>query len=37
MKYKLNNVTFMIFTDIDGTFIDNDTFYEGDNFDIARE
>ena len=37
MNYKLNNVTLMIFTDIDGTFIDNDTFYEGDNFDIARE
>ena len=37
MNYKLNNVTLMIFTDIDGTFIDNDTFYEGDNFDIAHE
>ncbi len=37
MNFKLNNATLIIFTDIDGTFIDNDTFYEGDNFIMARE
>ena len=37
MDFKLKNVTLMVFTDIDGTFIDNDVFFEGQNFEIARK
>ena len=37
MDFKLKNVTLMVFTDIDGTFIDNDVFGEGQNFEIAKK
>ena len=37
MDFKLKNVTLMVFTDIDGTFIDNDVFCEGQNFEIAKK
>ena len=34
MNFKLKNNTLVIFSDIDGTFLDHDTFSEGDNFEI---
>ena len=34
MNFKLRNTSLVIFTDIDGTFLDHDTFSEGDNFEI---
>ena len=36
MDFELKKITLMIFTDIDGTLINNDTFYEGENIEIAQ-
>ena len=37
MKFSIKNVTLLIFTDIDGTFIDNDTFDKGLNAKTVSE
>ena len=37
MKFSIKNMTLLIFTDIDGTFIDNDTFDEGLNTKTVSE
>ena len=37
MKFTIKNMTLLIFTDIDGTFIDNDTFDEGLNTKTVSE
>jgi predicted mannosyl-3-phosphoglycerate phosphatase (HAD superfamily) len=37
MKFSIKNVTLLIFTDIDGTFINNDTFDEGLNTKTVSE
>ena len=37
MKFSIKNVTLLIFTDIDGTFIDNDTFDKGLNAETVSE
>lgn len=34
MNFKLKNINLVIFSDIDGTFLDHETFDEGNNFDI---
>ena len=36
MDFELKKITLLIFTDIDGTLINNDTFYEGENIEIAE-
>ena len=36
MDFELKKITLLIFTDIDGTLINNDTFYEGRNIEIAQ-
>ena len=36
MDFDLKKITLIIFTDIDGTLINNDTFYEGANIEIAE-
>tara|TARA_B100000242_G_scaffold293824_1_gene273234 strand:- start:7338 stop:8195 length:858 start_codon:yes stop_codon:yes gene_type:complete len=36
MNFDLKEITVLIFTDIDGTFINNDTFNEGGNIEIAE-
>jgi len=36
MSFELKKITLLIFTDIDGTLIDNDTFFEGKNVEIAE-
>ena len=36
MDFELKKITLLIFTDIDGTLINNDTFYEGENIEIAQ-
>ena len=36
MDFELKKITLLIFTDIDGTLINNDTFYEGENIKIAE-
>ena len=35
MNFDLKQITLLIFTDIDGTLINNDTFFEGKNIEIA--
>ena len=37
MKFSIKNMTLLIFTDIDGTFINNDTFDEGSNTETIWE
>jgi mannosyl-3-phosphoglycerate phosphatase len=37
MKFSIKNMTLLIFTDIDGTFINNDTFDEGLNAETVSE
>ena len=36
MNFDLKQITLLIFTDIDGTLINNDTFFEGKNIEIAE-
>ena len=36
MNFELKKITLLIFTDIDGTLINNDTFFEGKNIEIAE-
>ena len=36
MNFELKKITLLIFTDIDGTFINNDTFHEGSNIRVAE-
>ena len=36
MNFELKKITLVIFTDIDGTFINNDTFHEGSNIRVAE-
>ena len=36
MNFELKKITLLIFTDIDGTFINNDTFHEGSNVRVAE-
>ncbi len=36
MNFELKRITLLIFTDIDGTLISNDTFFEGKNIKIAE-
>ena len=36
MNFELKKITLLIFTDIDGTFINNDTFNEGSNVRVAE-
>ena len=36
MNFDLKKTTLLIFTDIDGTLINNDTFFEGKNIEIAE-
>ena len=37
MNFKLTNTSLVIFTDIDGTFLDHDTFSDGDNFEMLNK
>ena len=37
MNFKLRNTSLVIFTDIDGTFLDHDTFSDGDNFEMLNK
>ena len=37
MKFLIKNITLLIFTDIDGTFINNETFDEGLNTETVLE
>tara|TARA_B100000035_G_scaffold304251_1_gene303758 strand:+ start:685 stop:1569 length:885 start_codon:yes stop_codon:yes gene_type:complete len=36
MDFKLDNTVLLVFSDIDGTFISNDSFYAADNFNVAE-
>ena len=36
MNFDLKKTTLLVFTDIDGTLINNDTFFEGKNIEIAE-
>ena len=36
MNFELKRITLLIFTDIDGALISNDTFFEGKNIKIAE-
>ena len=36
MNFELKKITLLIFTDIDGTLINNDTFFEGKNIRVAE-
>ena len=36
MNFDLKKITLLVFTDIDGTLINNDTFFEGKNIEIAE-
>ena len=37
MDFKLDNTIILVFSDIDGSFISNDTFFEGNNFRVLED